>query len=118
VAVSLFPRYAREAAGPSAPGALPAVHLLHRITCAYAVLALAVPVFGIATALALGVLGQAWLVVSMVLTAAAGALLALVVLPRQASVRAALDAGTGAPTSGRSRWAPGCSTCCGRRSSS
>ena len=97
VAVSLFPRYAREAAGDSAPGALPAVHLLHRITRVYAVLALAVPVFGIATALALGVLAQAWLVVSMLLTAVAGALLALVVLPRQAAVRAALDADTGGP---------------------
>ena len=29
VAVSLFPRYAREAAGDGPPGALPAVHLLH-----------------------------------------------------------------------------------------
>ena len=95
VAVSLFPRYAREAAGAGAPGALPAVHLLHRITRVYAVLALAVPVFGIATALALDVLGQSWLVVSMLLTAVAGLLLALVVLPRQASVRAALDAGSG-----------------------
>jgi hypothetical protein len=94
VAVSLFPRYAREASGDSAPGALPAVHLLHRITRVYAVLALAVPVFGIATGLALGVLGQPWLVVSMLLTAVAGALLATVVLPRQAAVRAALDAGT------------------------
>ena len=93
VAVSLFPRYAREAAGASAPGALPAVHLLHRITRVYAVLALVVPVFGIATALALDVLTDAWLLVSMLLTAIAGLLLALVVLPRQAQVRAALDAG-------------------------
>ena len=95
VAVSLFPRYAREAAGDGPPGALPAVHLLHRITRVYAVLALVVPVFGIATALALDVLADAWLLVSMLLTAIAGLLLALVVLPRQAAVRAALDAGTG-----------------------
>ncbi|MBB3677622.1 hypothetical protein [Modestobacter versicolor] len=95
VAVSLFPRYAREAAGAGAPGALPAVHLLHRITRVYAVLALVVPVFGIATALALDVLTDAWLLVSMLLTAIAGLLLALVVLPRQAQVRAVLDAGAG-----------------------
>ena len=95
VAVSLFPRYAREAAGDGPPGALPAVHLLHRITRVYAVLALVVPVFGIATALALDVLTDAWLLVSMLLTAIAGLLLALVVLPRQAAARAALDAGTG-----------------------
>ena len=95
VAVSLFPRYAREAAGDGPPGALPAVHLLHRITRVYAVLALVVPVFGIATALALDVLTDAWLLVSMLLTAIAGLLLALVVLPRQAAVRAALDAGSG-----------------------
>jgi hypothetical protein len=99
VAVSLFPRYAREAAGEaSPPGALPAVHLLHRITRVYAVLALVVPVFGIATALALDVLTDAWLLVSMLLTAVAGLLLALVVLPRQAAVRQALDTGAGAGT--------------------
>ncbi|WP_369139199.1 hypothetical protein [Modestobacter versicolor] len=96
VAVSLFPRYAREAAGGAPPpGALPAVHLLHRITRVYAVLALVVPVFGISTALALDVLTDAWLLVSMLLTALAGLLLALVVLPRQAAVRTALDAGAG-----------------------
>lgn len=94
VAVSLFPRYAREAAGNGPPGALPAVHLLHRITRVYAVLALVVPVFGISTALALDVLTDAWLLVSMLLTAIAGLVLALVVLPRQAAVRAALDAGS------------------------
>lgn len=97
VAVSLFPRYAREAVGSGASG-LPPVHLLHRITRVYAVLALVVPVFGIATALALGVLTDAWLLVSMLLTAVAGLLLALVVLPRQAAVRAALDAGAGKGT--------------------
>ncbi len=94
VAVSLFPRYAREAAGSGPPGALAAVHLLHRITRVYAVLALVVPVFGISTALALDVLTDAWLLVSMALTATAGLLLALVVLPRQAAVRAGLDAGS------------------------
>ena len=96
VAVSLFPRYAREAGDGTATG-LPAVHLLHRITRVYAVLALVVPVFGISTALALDVLTDAWLLVSMLLTVIAGLVLALVVLPRQAAVRAALGTGSGAP---------------------
>ena len=95
VAVSLFPRYAREAVRSGASTGLPAVHLLHRITRVYAVLALAVPVFGISTALALDVLTDAWVLVSMALTALAGLLLALVVLPRQAAVRAELDRGAG-----------------------
>ena len=79
VAVSLFPRYARA---PS-DGATEVVRLLHRISRVYAVLGLSVPVLGIALAARLGVLGDAWVVASLVLTIAAALLLALVILPAQ-----------------------------------
>jgi hypothetical protein len=90
-AASLFPRYARRA--PAEPGALGAVALLHRISRGYAVVGLAVPVFGIGTAARMGVLGQPWLVVSMVLTAGAAALLAVAIVPIQRRVLAGLRAG-------------------------
>ena len=96
VAVSLFPRYARLALdGTTAATAVPGVQLLHRVTRVYAVLALAVPVFGIAVAATLDVLGDAWVQVSMALTLLAGGLLAGVVLPGQ---RRLIDAVTAAPS--------------------
>ncbi|MCZ2821676.1 hypothetical protein O2V63_15125 [Modestobacter sp. VKM Ac-2977] len=99
VAVSLFPRYARLALEEeTAAPALPAVHLLHRISRVYAVLALAVPVFGIAVGSALGVLGEPWVLVSMALTLAAGLLLGGVVLPRQRQLLQLAEGGP-APTS-------------------
>jgi hypothetical protein len=75
VAASLFPRYARE------NGAVAA--LLHRICRGYAAVGVTVPVFGIATGAQLGVLTDAWLIVSLVLTALAAAVLALMILPGQ-----------------------------------
>lgn len=48
---------------------------LHRISAGYGVASVAVPVFGVATAARLGVLGQTWLVVAMALTLAAAVLL-------------------------------------------
>ena len=48
---------------------------LHRISRVYAVLGVAVPVFGIATAAQMGVLGDTWLLVSLALTLAAALLL-------------------------------------------
>jgi hypothetical protein len=75
VAASLFPRYARQ------PGEVAA--FLHRICQGYALLGLAVPVFGLATGFQLGVLTDAWLIVSILLTAIAAALLALAILPGQ-----------------------------------
>jgi hypothetical protein len=88
IAVSLFPRYGRQALeGDDA--AVPALHLLHRVTRVYAVLSLAVPVFGIATASALGVLTDAWVLTSMALTLVAALLLGGVVLPRQQELLAA-----------------------------
>ena len=90
VAASLFPRYART-------GEVGVARMLHRISRVYAVLGLAVPVFGIATAARLGVLGDAWLLVSMALTLVAALLLALEVLPGQAKVMAALTGDSPAP---------------------
>lgn len=87
VAASTFPRYARAASAGDTPGASAAAAAsataMHRITRSYAVLAVAVPAFGVGTASVLGVLSQSWVVVSMVLTVVAGVLLALGVVPQQ-----------------------------------
>jgi hypothetical protein len=93
VAASMFPAAARVAhLAPDDPrkNAVPGV--LNRITRVYAVIGIFVPVFGIAAGAALGVLGDAWLIVSTVLTAVAAVLLAGVVLPGQQRVL-----GTGTP---------------------
>ncbi len=84
VAASMFPPTVRRAraAGHDA-AALGTVRLLHRICRVYAGVGLAVPVFGFAAASSLGVLGDVWLIASIVLTAAAAGVLALLVLPRQ-----------------------------------
>ncbi|MFI9237463.1 DUF2269 family protein [Streptomyces sp. NPDC053079] len=89
VAASLFPRYAWQAASGDKDGggrAAEVAALLHRICRGYAVVGIAVPVFGIATAVQLGVLGDAWLIASLVLTAIAAATLVLAVLPGQLSL--------------------------------
>jgi len=65
--------------------------VLHRICGTYAAVGAAVPLLGIATAVAMGSLTQLWVMVSIALTAAAAAVLALSMLPAQ---RAAL-AGSG-----------------------
>ncbi len=59
------------------------MELLHRICRVYAGLGVLVPAFGLATALAMGVLGDAWLVASITLTAVAAGVLLAFVLPRQ-----------------------------------
>ncbi|MDT0310193.1 hypothetical protein RM780_25040 [Streptomyces sp. DSM 44917] len=86
VAASLFPRYAREGGGDGPdPGGRDAgvAVLLHRICRGYAVVGVSVPVFGLATGAQLGVLTDAWLIASMILTALAAGVLALAILPRQ-----------------------------------
>ncbi|BBG03776.1 MULTISPECIES: DUF2269 family protein [Pseudonocardia] len=83
VAVSLFPRYAGVALGTGGAKATGVPVLLHRISRVYSVAGLSVPVLGIALAVQMGVLGDPWVVVSLVLTVAAGLVLALVVLPEQ-----------------------------------
>ncbi|MEU3269883.1 hypothetical protein ABZ639_03500 [Saccharomonospora sp. NPDC006951] len=88
VAASLFPRYAREAAGAE-PKAAGVAAVLHRICRGYAVFGIAVPVFGFVTGAALGVLTDVWLIASVVLTAVAAALLVLVILPWQRDALAA-----------------------------
>ncbi|MFW5417086.1 DUF2269 family protein [Nocardiopsis sp. CNT-189] len=96
VAGSMFPAAARRAAaaGPDA-AALAPVRLLHRICRVYAFVGIAVPVFGFATASAMGVLTDAWLLVSIGLTAAAAGVLALLVLPGQQAMLDRLDGGEG-----------------------
>lgn len=81
VAASIFPRYADSPV---------AAKVLHRICVTYAALGVAVPVLGIATAVAMGVLTDAWVLVSIGLTGVAAAVLALGILPAQ---RSALDGG-------------------------
>ncbi|QES09632.1 DUF2269 family protein [Streptomyces venezuelae] len=87
VAASMFPRIALRACGGRerdgrSEGTGTAV-LLHRVCTGYAVAGVVVPVFGIATGAQLGVLTDAWLIVSLVLTVAAAVLLGLAVLPGQ-----------------------------------
>ncbi|MEV6051138.1 hypothetical protein [Streptomyces sp. NPDC052107] len=87
IAASMFPPAARRAlAVPGDPGATGTLHLLHRICRIYALVGVVVPVFGFATASEMGVLGSAWLIVSIVLTALAAAVLAALVLPAQNAV--------------------------------
>ncbi|MEU2794512.1 hypothetical protein [Streptomyces sp. NPDC007100] len=113
VAASMFPPAVRraQAAGPDA-AALASVRLLHRICRVYAAVGLAVPVFGFATAGSLGVLSDAWLIVSIVLTAAAAGVLALLVLPGQEELLAQLD-NSGAGTGTGSDTGPGTGTTTG-----
>ncbi|MGH3787441.1 MAG: hypothetical protein ACRDRG_13020 [Pseudonocardiaceae bacterium] len=85
VAVILFPRYARLAlaARRDAARLRPTVGLLHRVTRVGSVHALSVPVFGLATASVLGVLGDGWVQGSIVLTLCAAGVMAVFVIPSQ-----------------------------------
>ncbi|MEU6452218.1 hypothetical protein [Streptomyces sp. NPDC046979] len=93
VAASMYPAAVRKvpvalpagagAEEAAAPGDVSTVRLLHRICRVYAGLGIAVPVLGLATAAAMGVLGDAWLIASITLTAVAAGLLIAFVLPRQ-----------------------------------
>jgi hypothetical protein len=76
VAASMFPPAVRR-------GDADQLRLLHRICRVYAAIGVAVPLFGFATAGAMGVLGDTWLLVSIGLTAAAAAVLVFQVLPGQ-----------------------------------
>lgn len=87
VAASMFPPAVRRAApaegDTTAPKAVTTVALLHRICRVYARVGILVPVLGLATALAMGVLGDGWLIASITLTAVAAGVLLAFVLPRQ-----------------------------------
>ncbi|MEV5607610.1 hypothetical protein [Streptomyces sp. NPDC052225] len=92
VAASMFPRFLRHALGSPGDGpALASLSTLHRICRVYAGIGVAVPLFGFATASSLGVLGSAWLIVSIVLTTAAAAVLALWILPAQETALAGVE---------------------------
>ncbi|GGN45737.1 putative membrane protein [Actinoplanes campanulatus] len=90
VAASMFPAAIRHA-GTGAGRDLAVPRSLHRICRVYAALGIVVPVFGLATANSLGVLGDPWLLTSIALTAAAAAVLVLAVLPRQRLLLATAD---------------------------
>ncbi|WP_433789891.1 hypothetical protein [Actinoplanes sp. CA-252034] len=77
VAASMFPAVARRS------GVGERLRLLHRICRVYGVVGVAVPVFGLATASSLGVLGDAWLLTSIALTLAAALILGLLIIPGQ-----------------------------------
>lgn len=81
VAASMFPKAVRDNGNPE---------LLHRICRVYALIGIAVPVFGFATAGVMGVTGHPWVIVSIALTTAAAFVLALKILPGQEK---ALDTG-------------------------
>ncbi|MFD7985201.1 hypothetical protein ACFV4M_17770 [Kitasatospora indigofera] len=86
VAASMFPQALRRAhSAPDDPEALAALRTLHRICRVYAGIGIAVPLFGFATAGSLDVLGNGWVITSIVLTAAAAAVLGLLILPAQDS---------------------------------
>lgn len=86
VAASMFPRYAqRLAADVEDPEGRTAgvAGILHKICRGYTLFGIGVPVFGLATAAQLGVLTDVWLIISIVLTAVAAAVLAMAILPNQ-----------------------------------
>jgi uncharacterized membrane protein len=89
VAASMFPRALRRA--QEGPEAVASLHVLHRVCRVYAGVGVAVPVFGFATASNMRVLGSAWLVTAIVLTAVAAAVLALWILPAQQAALGGLD---------------------------
>ncbi|GAB3411294.1 hypothetical protein [Flindersiella endophytica] len=90
VAASMFPAALRRA-----DSSLTIPRSLHRICRVYATVGVAVPVFGLATASSLGVLTDAWLLISIGLTTAAAAVLGLLVLPGQRSALAGGPAAAG-----------------------
>ena len=92
VAASMFPRYAREG------GAV--ADVLYRICQTYSIVGWAVPLLGIATAVSMGVLTQAWVLVSITLTGVAAGVLVMSILPDQRAVLASKTATRLAMTTG------------------
>jgi hypothetical protein len=87
VATSMFPSIAKRTLTAETPDA-GGLQVLHRITTVYAWASLAVPVFGFALAGSMHVMGEAWLIISLVLTLVAALVLAFLVAPAQSSVLA------------------------------
>src|SRR4051812_47687878 len=94
VAASMFPAEARRALAAGETDSR--LTVLARISRVYAGVGIAVPVLGMMTAASMGVLAQAWVIVSMALTLAAALVLAFAVLPRQQSLLADVVAHAGA----------------------
>ncbi|MGM1062698.1 hypothetical protein [Saccharothrix sp. Mg75] len=86
VAASMFPAATRRALATGEERDVVVLRTLNRICRVYAALGVAVPLFGLFTASSLGVLGDAWLITSIALTAVAAGVLVLAVLPRQQAV--------------------------------
>ncbi|AYF77538.1 hypothetical protein D7D52_31190 [Nocardia yunnanensis] len=85
LAASMFPAAARCAAESGADRDRAVVSTLHRLCRVYAGIGIVVPAFGFATASAMHVLGDGWVMVSIALTVAAAAVLGLMILPGQAA---------------------------------
>lgn len=110
VAASMFPRALRRAyagadgaegaEGADVPEGVASVRVLHRVCRVYAAISIAVPVFGFATASNMHVLGSAWLITAICLTAVAAGVLVMWVLPGQQAAMEEL-AGAGAGGGGR-----------------
>ncbi|GAA2213617.1 hypothetical protein GCM10009850_090800 [Nonomuraea monospora] len=84
IATSLFPRYVPvTGSGPGRERSRAVAAALHRITRGYSIAGLVVPAAGIVLASVQGRTGEVWVVLAMVLTAAAGLLLAVQIYPRQ-----------------------------------
>lgn len=96
VATSLFPRYApvAGAASTSEVRDVGVARALQRITRVYGQLAMMVPVVGLVLAGVQGRTTDVWVIAAMILTAAAGGLLALQIAPRQAEALDAPDDGS------------------------
>ncbi|TDC03687.1 DUF2269 family protein [Nonomuraea longispora] len=107
VATSMFPRAFRSAL--SAPQDLRKagiVSVLARITRVYSLIAVVVPIFGVATAASLGVLTDTWLIISMALTVIAAAVLIGLILPGQRRLLDLLISPDAADEPGRSSSQP------------
>jgi hypothetical protein len=104
VAASRFPPALRRAAeAPGEEAAVASLRILYGICRAYALVGVAVPVFGFATAGVMHVTGDAWVLVSIVLTAIAAAVLALLVLPGQRAALAGIEAQSAIATGSTAR---------------
>ena len=91
VAASIFPRYVDTPVVAT---------VLYRLCVTYAAVGVAVPMLGIATAVAMGVLTDAWVLVSIGLTAVAALVLVAVILPGQRVALAGGGVGRLAMTTG------------------
>jgi uncharacterized membrane protein len=91
VAASMFPRALRRAHEVSDAASLASMQVLYRVCRVYAGVGIAVPVFGFATASNMRVLGSAWLITAIALTAVAAGVLALWILPAQQAALGGLD---------------------------